>query len=361
MNALNIIFYIFISLIKFIFFCSLKGFSFVFYQTLEFFALNQSLLRYFEPFNVSYVSDIWMWAFYGILPKDNYINLFFDSNIPLNSYLFFYIIVFVLALFLVPLINFLKNCIKKQYKKKKINVIKSVVKVFFLGFLPILTLTINELTYLETNTFELSIISIIVFSLIAVAFPALIFKFLFGEDKKYWRRKLYFLIDPFKIQYKYYSIILLLRQFFIAIIINTFYYNSTLCNTLYLSLNIVYLVYYLIYKPFEQPYLQIQANLNMCFEIIILIFNYFIIYGYSIKELIITSITIQIICTVINLVIIYKDFGYRKIRNRKYIKNKPIELTDINTINIEVEKCSIPEWAKNEYLNNKESIEDIII
>ena len=74
MNALNIIFYIFISLIKFTFFCSLKSFSFVFYQTLEFFALNQSLLKFFESFNINYISDIWMWSFYGILPKENYIN-----------------------------------------------------------------------------------------------------------------------------------------------------------------------------------------------------------------------------------------------------------------------------------------------
>ena len=53
---------------------------------------------------------------------------------------------------------------------------------------------IKSYKYLETNSFELSIIAIILFSLIAVAFPALVFKFLFGEDKRYWRRKLYFLI-----------------------------------------------------------------------------------------------------------------------------------------------------------------------
>ena len=47
----------------------------------------------------------------------------------------------------------------------------------------------------------------------------------------------------------------------------------------------------------------------------------------------------------------------------KYIKNKPVELTNINSISSEAHKCSIPNWARDEYLNrnNRKSIEDIIV
>ncbi|VVU95317.1 hypothetical protein CPAV1605_1068 [seawater metagenome] len=355
MNIVNIILYVLIILIKYVFFCILERFNFLFYQSMEFIAFNQNNIGFFAQDSV--ISDIWMWSFYGNAPMEHNTttSLFLlDSVNYSNHTLVYYLIAFLSASILIPIFHLTKSLIKFKFKNNwKFSITKVLTQICFLGFLPITTLCINELTAIETNNFELSMITISLFSLVTVTFPALIFNFIFGSEKRKWRRKLYYLIDPFKINFKYYSIILMLRQLLLSIVINIFNYNKIVSNSLMIAINFIYLFFYFYYKPFEQPYIQVQAVVNLSLEIVILGLNYLILYSTDSLIPVLLSILLSVFIFVFNIIVIHKDKTLRTIKLNKPLQDNSIELEEIIASPKNTIKCTIPEWANKEYLKKR--------
>lgn len=359
---INIIVYVSLILIKFLFFCLFGKFNFLFYQSMEFFAFNQKHMNYFS--NYPTVTHTWLWSFFGNLPLNNLSKEnnstdslhFFNDSYYLDHTMILYIIGFASACIIIPLVLLFKSLI--IFRTKKIwnyNLITILTQICFLGFMPITTLCIKEFLAIETNTFELSLVTICLFSSVTITFPALIYRFIYGENKRKWRRRLYYLLDSFHIKYKFFSIILMLKQIISSIILNIFAYNKILSNSLFTGFNLFFLLYYIIKKPFEKPYFHFMGIFNTSIELIILCINFIILNVEKTEIPIYISLVIQVFFFISNLIIIHKNKTYKRELIPHYqLNNEEMEMEDIYTLPIlDSIKCTIPEWAKKEYIENK--------
>ena len=346
-NELNIIFYILIILVKYLLFIIIFPFNFIFYQFCEIFSIYQ----YFYNYNTNL--KYWIsWTLFGNLPdnKTNYLPLF-NKNYYLSNILLLNFYGNITALILIPLLIYL---IKKITKYNNFNIYEIITQLIFVSFLPITTLSISLIKNIEYTSILNCIISIILFSIVSIGFPAVIFNFIYGNEKKIWRRRLYYILSPYKIQFKILSNIILLKKLMIAISINLFSINSGIANSLIMLIITLYLIYVIIKNPFEIYFSYYQEILNSLCLLIIGVFN-LLINVYKLNELIICCFILFFISFLSNIYFIYK-IRYFKIKKEP----EEIELKEIKSIN----KISISMWDLEEDTQVRKlenGITDIII
>ena len=362
MFNLDIIYITLINLVKYLIFGLILPFNFMFYQTVEFFAFNFGLFNYFES---DKLSNIVTWSLYGILPSDT--NLTLTNNTTVinwlnNSDMTFYLIIFASSLIIIPTLGLIKSLILYFYKKKfEYNFKKIIIKLFFISYLPITTLVVKNLILLQTNSFELSMITITILSLIVIGFPALIYYFIFGKKKRYWRRKFYFLIEPFAVYYKYLSVLFILRKISISVLINLFKTYPLIINSIYLTFNFISTILYIKYKPFDNIYIRNQVIINMGVEILTLLLNYILIlYRDRSRQCVYIIIGLQIICLILNIFFLYKiRLNNSNHETLEYVENIQMSQIISETTENEVVKCSIPFWAEQEFFSSIDEADDI--
>lgn len=326
--------------VKYIIYFLTEKFHFYLFQTMEFYAINLNLNNLFKNYVPKILPDIIVWAFYGISPDlINYWDLLDNYKLIYSS----------ISLFILFLFYIFKDILKNFYFKNKCKIDNFgiiILKFWFLSFLPFLSLAIRDISYLNTNSFINSFVALFIISIMSFGLPAIVFNILYGKQRFKTRRKFYFLLDPFKKNYKFMSIILLIEQILDAIGIALYSCYPLIINTYMLIIKIITLVLNLsLFKnAFENNY---QVNTSVIFKICLLIINYGLILSSSKVFSIILNIIYLLSVLIYLSVIIYKN---RSVKINQ--TNDGIELGRINS--------KIPGWAVEEYLEQFENHQDIL-
>ena len=325
--------------VKYIIYFLTEKFHFYLFQTMEFYAINLNLNNLFINYVPKILPDIIVWGLYGISPDlINYWDL-------LDNYKLIFSTISLLILFLFYIF---KNILKNFYLKHKCRINNFgiiVLKFWFLSFLPFLSLAIRDISYLNTNSFINSFVALFIISVMCFALPAIIFNILYGKKRFKNRKKYYFLLDPFKKNFKFMSIVLLSQQILDAIGIALYNFYPIIINTYMLIIKIITLSLNL--SLFKNAYENInQVNISEIFKICLLVINYGLILSNSEIFSIILNV-IYVLIFLIYLVAIYKNSSIKLNKT-----DDDLELGKINS--------NIPGWAVEEYLGQFEDHQDFL-
>ena len=157
-----------------------------------------------------------------------------------------------------------------------------LIKAILIAYCNLATITIAQILDINTSSFELGFLTIIVF-LFLIGFPMYIFIVLNNNTSGLYRQDFMDKFGPLYLHFKSspmninFMILILAKQLLYAVAINL---NSNLTytqNSVLLGINIIFLTILCVYKPYAESLYQLQA-VCMCVSMIILSFvNYAIL------------------------------------------------------------------------------------
>lgn len=208
--------------------------------------------------------------------------------------------------------------------KKNINKISwgtHNIKYLLINYFSLFLWNFNSLLNLNNNTFIIGFLNVLLFNVITFWFPGIIFNFIYGEYLYYYRINYSFLIDDYKLKYKFFTIILLSLKFLSGFYLILFkFFNIESKFLLFLILSIYY---YLLnkYNIFKKPY---KFNINICLSISSLIILLSIFENYFEKDN--YFLIFKIIFMIIYLILI---FNFKRKYFKFFIEENLIQMENI--------------------------------
>ena len=392
--------------IRFIVFGISKDFNSIIFNYIQFIVFNNYLHFSSNP-NVNIISDITLWSFFGLSPHpnaDGSINYIYkiiygeDNNnqtyhrmltnetttentiqeltrwFDINAFLItitvlFCVVVVVSIIFFINKIYNQKNkninnnnrtlsirdgsLINMDRVKWKMSYNSFMIKILLIAYCNLSTITISQLTRISPNTIAVSFMSIVVLCILVIGFPIFIVITLYNNQDKLYRKEFLEKYGPLYLDFKNtpkhskYMIIILLKQFLYAVIINISSSLNYYQNTLLLIVNCGFLISIIMYKPYVKFWTMIQAYILSSFMVLITILNFiFITDGVGKK----VKIIFYISSLILHIISIFTFLG---IQFMKYVEKS--RQPEIHTFNIESDGINLlsDNHKDNEIVNNQ--------
>lgn len=392
-----------IASIKYIIFGSRKQFNDIMFNFIQFIVFT-NYLHFSMNKTINVVSDITLWALFGLSPHPNadgsisYLyKMFYNKTethsrrlaqtnntdnftddvreivewFDVNKFLITIVVIFgILSVtfilgWLIQFINKHMKCKKNKLNSKEVVIVNDgsiynvgsnywnstyfsfLIRIILISYCNLSTITIAQLIDINTSSFPISFMAIVVLVFVVIGFPIYIVNMLYNNRQqlyssecmnKYGPLYLNFKSDP---KHNKFMVIVILKQLLYAVSINIHSELTILQNSAFLLINVIFIIFLLTYKPYAKDLYQTQAVLLSVATIAITIVNYAIIsddidnninYVFNIINSVIHILTL-ITFLIIQLAGFIKERKKPKLQTTR-IKNDGIKLVQINTISI---------------------------
>lgn len=183
--------------------------------------------------------------------------------------------------------------------------ISILLRILLVCYCNMSTMTISQIMKINVESLAMGFISLCMLIFLVIGFPIFIIRLLYHNKGELYQQefmdKYGSLYLNFKHQSKYnkFMAVILGKQFLYAIIINISPKLNNIQNSLLLFVNIVFIIFLVIYKPYTKGVFQLQAIIMSLSMIIITILNYIFIAndisGKMMNIFIMTSVSVYII------------------------------------------------------------------
>lgn len=390
-----------IASIKYIIFGSRKQFNDIIFNYIQFIVFT-NYLHFSVNKTINVVSDITLWALFGLSPhpnadgsisylyemfynkqnthkrllkQDNTTDTFTEelSNIvkwfDTNKFLITIVVIFgILSVtfilgWLIQFINTHMKCKKNKLNSKEVVVINDgsvynigtnywnstyfsfLIRIILISYCNLSTITIAQLLDIDESTFPISFMAIVVLVFVIIGFPIYIINMLYNNRQQLYSSQCMNKYGPLYLNFKSdakhnkFMVIIILKQLLYALAINIHSELTIIQNTAFLSINVIFIIFLMIYKPYAKNLYQLQAVLLSIATITITIVNYAIIsdnIDNNINYIFNIINSIIHVCTFVAFIIIQIS-GFIKERKKPKlhttrIQNDGIKLVQMNTV-----------------------------